>query len=227
MVPDYEGSEDYKPAPLLIARAQKGPQYGLLFGNRITSNLVPHPNLRAGPILEFIPKRSDVDNNRVDDMSSVDAALMAGAQVGYDVRLDGAVLGAEVDWAHDITGSNDGWLVRPRIKYRRQLGESWRLNLATAATYASDDYMETYFGVGSGDAAQSGLDTFSADAGFKDVGANVALTYSFNENWALGGIVGYKRMLDDAADSPLVDDVGSENQFLGGVFFTYSWHTGG
>jgi hypothetical protein len=31
--------------------------------------------------------------------------------------------------------------------------------------------------------------------------------------------------LNDAEDSP-VTKVGSENQFLGGVFFTYSWQAG-
>ncbi len=51
-VPDYEGSEDYKAAPLPIARVQKGYQYGLLFGTRISSNLIPHPNWRAGPLVD-------------------------------------------------------------------------------------------------------------------------------------------------------------------------------
>ena len=154
VVPDYEGSEDYKAAPLPVARAQKGHQYGLLFGSRFSSNLIPHPNWRAGPIAEFIPKRNDVENDKVDDLSSVDAALMLGAQVGYDVHLDGGVLGAEVDWAHDVIDGNDGWLLRPRIKYRRQLAERWRINLATAATYASDDYMESYFSINGANSAR-------------------------------------------------------------------------
>jgi outer membrane protein len=91
--------------------------------------------------------------------------------------------------------------------------------------YASDDYMDTYFTIDQNDSARSGLSTFSADEGIKDVGANIALTYSFNENWSLGSILGYKRLLNDAEDSP-VTKVGSENQFLGGVFFTYSWQAG-
>ncbi len=45
-VPDYEGSEDYEAAPLPIARIQKGHQYGQLFGLKISSNLIPHPNFR-------------------------------------------------------------------------------------------------------------------------------------------------------------------------------------
>jgi outer membrane protein len=224
-VPDYEGSEDYKGAPLPIARVQKGYQYGLLFGTRISSNLIPHPNWRAGPLIEFVPKRSNVDNNKVDRLKTVDAALMLGAQVGYDLRLNSGVLGFEVDWTHDTIDGNGGWIARPRIKYRRKFGEKWGLNIASTLTYASDDYMETYFTIDQNDSTRSGLSTFSADEGIKDVGANVALTYSFNDNWSLGSILGYKRLLNDAEDSP-VTKVGSENQFLGGVFVTYSWQAG-
>ena len=227
VVPDYEGSEDYRAAPVPIFRAQKGHQYGALFGARASSNLIPHPNWRAGPIAEFIRKRSDVHNSKVDDMRTVDAALMLGAQVGYEHTVGSSVLGANVSWRHDVTGSNDGWILQPGVNYRSQLGNRLRLNASVDMSYASDDYMETYFSVGQREAAKTGFKRYSADAGFKDVGASVTLTYNFTENWALGGIVGYKRLMNDAADSPVVDDVGNENQFLGGVFFTYSWRTGG
>ena len=127
---------------------------------------------------------------------------------------------------HGMNGDgNGGWIARPRIKYRRKIGEKWGLNIASTLTYASDDYMETYFTISQNDSARSGLSTFSADEGIKDVGANVALTYNFTDNWAFGSIIGYKRLLNDAEDSP-VTKVGSENQFLGGVFFTYSWQAG-
>lgn len=225
-VPDYEGSEDYRAAPLPIFRAQKGHQYGALFGSRVTSNLLAHPNFRAGPIAEFIPRRGNVDNNKVDDMRTVDAALMLGAQVGYDHIMGPSVIGGSVEWAHDVTGSNGGWLMRPRLDYRRQLTDRFRMNLGTSLTYASDDYMETYFSVGQREAAKTGFKRYGADAGVKDVGATFTLTYSFNESWALGGVVGYKRLLNDAEDSPLVDKAGDENQFLGGVFFTYNWQGG-
>ncbi len=56
-VPDYEGSEDYEAAPLPVTRAQKGYQYGQLFGLKITSNLIPHPNFRLGPVINFRGER--------------------------------------------------------------------------------------------------------------------------------------------------------------------------
>ena len=97
--------------------------------------------------------------------------------------------------------------------------------MATTLTYASDNYMDSYFSIDAADSARSGLSQFNADAGIKDVGANAALTYSFSEHWAAGGIVAYKRLLNDAEDSP-VTKVGDENQYVAGVFFTYSWQGG-
>lgn len=224
-VPDYEGSEDYKAAPLPIARAQKGYQYGQLFGLKLTSNLVPHPNFRAGLVADYVPERDDVENNQVDNLKTVDPALMLGGLVGYDLRLDGGTLGFEVEWTHDVVDGNDGWLLQPEIKYRRKLAENWGLNVSTTLTYASDDYMETYFSITPADSARSGLATFNASEGVKDVGMTAALTYNFTQSWAAGGLIGYKQLLNDAEDSP-VTKVGDENQYLAGLFFTYSWQGG-
>ncbi len=225
LVPDYEGSEDYKVAPLPVGRVQKGYQYGYLFGGKITSNLLPNPNFRLGPVVQYIPKRDDVENNRVDDLKTVDPSLMVGGLVGYDMHLQPGTLGFEVQWTHDVIDGNDGWLLQPQIFYRRKLNEDWGLHVATTLTYASDNYMDSYFSIDAADSARSGLPTYNADAGIKDVGANAVLTYSITENWAVGGLVAYKRLVNDAEDSP-VTKVGDENQYIAGAFFTYSWQGG-
>ncbi len=221
-VPDYEGSDDYEARPLPIARIQKGHQYGQLFGAKITSNLVPHPNFRLGPVVNYRGERDGVDNAAVDAMKKVDAAVELGVQVGYDHKLDSGVIGAEVEWVHDVADGHDGWLLTPEIHYRRPLGDRWKFNLAASTTYASDDYMETYFSVTPADSAASGLPVFGASDGFKDVSVNVSLAYGMTERWDLGVIGVWKRLLNDAEDSP-VTKVGDENQFIAGLYVSYSW----
>jgi MipA family protein len=83
--PDYEGSADYAAVPLWNLRA--GNLYGSatyvdLFATRLTSSLVPHPHLRLGPLVEYIPKRGHVENNAVDDLQNVDPAVMLGGLLG-------------------------------------------------------------------------------------------------------------------------------------------------
>ena len=73
------------------------------------------------------------------------------------------------------------------------------------------------------DSARSGLNTYSADAGIKDAGLGVTLTYKFTDNWDVTGLANYTRLLGDAADSPVVDDEGDENQFFGGLTINYTF----
>jgi outer membrane scaffolding protein for murein synthesis (MipA/OmpV family) len=65
------------------------------------------------------------------------------------------------------------------------------------------------------------LKKYTAEAGFKDVKVSVTAGYPITNRWRLGGKVEYKRLVGDAADSPIVDD---ENQFLAG--FGLSYHFG-
>ena len=92
---------------------------------------------------------------------------------------------------------------------------------AVGATWADDDYMKSYFGIDAANAAASGLDQYSADEGFKDVNFGGALTYRFLERWSVSVVGTYARLLDDAKDSPIVDDVGDANQFFGGTLINY------
>ena len=123
---------------------------------------------------------------------------------------------------HGLPAAAYEWLLTPEIHYGRRLAESWNLRLAASTTYASDNYMESYFDVTPADSGRSGLSTFSASDGFRDVSVNLALSYDINENWDLGVLGSWKRLLGDAEDSP-VTDVGNENQFIAGLFVTYSW----
>ncbi len=81
--------------------------------------------------------------------------------------------------------------------------------------------MEAYFEIDAADSARSGLSTFDADSGFKDVGLNLLASFKPWEHWGLMGLASYKRLLDDAEDSPVVDDEGDANQFAGAGFLFF------
>ena len=51
----------------------------------------------------------------------------------------------------------------------------------------------------------------------------MSYVYSLSREWNLVFAVTYTRLLGDAADSPVVDDEGSENQFMGGILVTYTF----
>jgi len=51
----------------------------------------------------------------------------------------------------------------------------------------------------------------------RDVRGWAAAMYHLSQNWHLGAGALYSRLLGDAADSPLVADRGSKNQWISGV----------
>lgn len=130
---------------------------------------------------------------------------------------------ASIEAMADMTDGNDGAIVRLNGGYRFPINQSFSIGLGAFTTWADDDYMQAYFEIDAADSARSGLSTFDADAGFKDVGLNFRARYSAWQNWGFMGILSYKRLLNDAEDSPVVEDEGDENQLSGGEIVFYKF----
>lgn len=224
VAPDYEGSDSYEPVPLwnlTVGNLYHPKTYVQLLGPRLRSNLIPDDHWRLGVAGQFIRKRDDVHNDRVDDLDSVDASIMLGLVGGYDfLAAPDRDLILEVEARQDVANDN-GFLATIRGSYGGRLTESWRMVAFVGSTWADDDYMSSYFGIDAADAAASGLDQFNADEGIKDVNFGGALSYRFLERWRVAVVGTYARLLGDAEDSPIVDDVGDANQFFGGALINY------
>ncbi len=63
----------------------------------------------------------------------------------------------------------------------------------------------------------------NADSGIKDIGVDLMLRYNMNENWGIRGALAYSALLNDARDSPLVDDEGESGQFMSSVVGIYNF----
>jgi outer membrane protein len=225
--PDYEGSNDYRALPIGTVRLNwDSGQYFALKGTessgaavRTEGNLLGSDMFQLGPVLQYRLERNDVQSGRVDAMSTVDGAWEAGGFVGLkmdDWRFRTTVTG-------DISSTYDGTLIELLVGYERTYDSNLGVEWHVASTWASDGYMGTYFGVDAADAAASGFSTYDADAGFKDIGTRLSLSWAGEDwgGWRIIGIVSYFRMLGDAEDSPVVDDAGDANQFFGGFGVGY------
>jgi outer membrane protein len=224
--PDYEGSDDYTFVPVWNLRAGNlyHPEtFVQLTGPQLRSNLIPSDHWRFGVSGRYLPDYDDVDDDEVEDLGDVDNTLLFGVTLGYDLisgrRQDLAV---ELDAQYDVLEGNGGVLT-PRLRWRQPLTQWMLFESTLSAVWASEDYMSNRFGISSGDAARSGLETHDADEGFKNAAASVSLTYQLTSGLSLTGLAAYNRLLGDAEDSPIVDDRGSANQLLGGVLLNYTF----
>ena len=220
LVPDYEGSEDYKAAPLPYFSAQStSGRYIRLDGNVLKINLLANDTWSLGPVLQYRGERDDdVDNNKVAKMSEIDAAIEAGAFLGYS--YDSWDIGAQL--VTDTSGEHDGMLATVRTGYTFK-NDKMSTRFGASVTYADDDYMDTYFSVDTKDAFRSKLKRYKAESGIKDVGVDLMLRYSMNENWSIRGAAAYLVLLEDAKDSPIVDDEGESGQFKASVTLIYNF----
>ena len=220
IAPDYEGSEDYEfvPIPAGAARFDNG-MYVELLGLNLRANLIPSDFWRLGPVYNYRAQRSDVENNQVDDFKTVSDANELGLFGGIEWQNWYVFL----EWLADIGDAHDGSYGTLKGGYNWIINSEWALTIGGFATYASDDYMSTYFGVNVRDSNRSGLDTYDADGGMKDVGIDLGVNWGFAQNWDLRGLLQIKQLVGDADDDSPVVDEGSETQLFTGVLVIYNF----
>jgi len=218
LAPDYEGSDDYTAVPLLFGRIGWGDgKYVALQGNQLRWNLGDN-TIEFGPLLQYRRDRDDVDNKQVDRLDDVDAAVEAG------LFLTGrsGPWSATLEFATDISDTYNGYIITLGGKYQTNITESLKTTYGLSTTYASGNYMETYFQIDNGNRGTSTLPNYTADRGqLKDVGLSMAADYRINKSWSVLGNLGYKYLMGDAADSPIVDDEGSKSQLFIGAMGIY------
>jgi outer membrane protein len=227
--PDYEGSDNYEAriAPFGRYNMASG-RYISLGGTagseraaRLKMNILTRDtSWEIGPVVQYRFKRGgDVENNKVSHMQTVPNEQEAGGFVGW--HTGGLFL--SMTGVYDISGESDGTLFYFNALYRKPITERFEMAVGAQTTWASNDYMQQYFGVSSSNAARSGLPQYDAEKGLKDAGLGLIGHYRFTKTWGVIGNVSYSRMLNDAEDSPLVSDVGDKNQYTGVVALTYTF----
>jgi outer membrane protein len=227
--PDYEGSDNYEGylAPFARYNMESG-RYVSLGGTagseraaRLKMNILTKETAwEVGPVLQYRMKRDgNVENNKVSHMQTVPREEEAGGFVGWHADH----LSLSLTGVYDISGNSDGTLFYLNGGYKIPVNDRFDVGVGAQTTWASNDYMETYFGVSATDAASSGLPRYSADSGIKDAGVTLTGHYKFTKTWGMLGNVGYTRMMNDAEDSPLVKNVGDENQYTAILAVTYNF----
>ena len=227
VLPEYEGSDEYyvTGAPLLMYKFA-GDRYVQVIGNKAYLNVWNHPNWEAGLKGVYRFGRNGVDDGQVSQLETFDDMLELGPFIGYRQEIGGDFRHrylVNIGLTHDVTGGHEGYAVELGAVYWRPVSKAVDLGFRLGLNYGSSQYMSSYFSVSASEAALTGLRQFDADAGFKDAKAGLMGVMHLSQNWHVGGGVFYGRLIGDAADSPIVDDIGSANQYFAGLSLLYSW----
>lgn len=226
-LPEYEGADAQQVIPFIAGKARSGGRYIALEGVSARANILDSATWELGPVASITFGRDeDVDSAAVARMAELDDAVELGGFIARnwsDLALAGDSLRLELRATSDASDVHGGWQSSLLAGYSAPTGNRLRLGYEASLTFVSDDYAQTYFSVNAADAAASGLGLFEADGGLKDAGISANATYALNETWSLTGFAGYRRLLGDAADSPVVDLEGSPDQLSAGIGLGFSF----
>jgi outer membrane scaffolding protein for murein synthesis (MipA/OmpV family) len=222
--PDYEGSDDYEVRGLPVI----GINYRDIFmlrGGALMLDMVQlsgtgvAENFSFGPLVKFDQGREADDNPILRNLGDIDQGALAGVFVGYEL----GPVALELTVAQDATSRYEGLIAEIQAGYGFMLTQRLRGQIQVSSTWTNDDYTQAYFGITRDQARASGLREFTAEAGVKDAGASLSLNYLLTEHWRVTGRLAYRRLLGDAADSPLVEDEGSASQASAALLVSYQF----
>jgi outer membrane protein len=225
--PDYFGSKDYDVGAAPFGRfSLGGSRFVRLLGNEIRVNVLDDRNWQLGPAALWRFSRKDVENPVVNKVHEIDDALSLGLFGGYvwrDTQEIRRMAGVGA-WAFgDTTDVYNGWTAGLNAYAMQPVARMVTLAGGAAFTYGSENYMNEYLGVTPADSLASGLPVYQPGGGVRDVRGWVTAVVSLSLHWHLGVGAMYSRLVGNAADSPLVAQEGSKNQWIYGAGALYAW----
>jgi MipA family protein len=239
ILPDYEGSNDYRitPAPGAIG-SYKGFSFQLA-GNRLSIDLIPNRpgpgiDFQLGPIgvVNFNRTNIDgIDDRRIRALGERNTAIELGGYVGIGktgvITSDYDRLSFSLSYRHDVNNAHDSGIWAPTINYLTPLSTKAAVGLFASAEHVGDRYADTYFTVLPGQVAASTLPAYRARGGWKNYTlgllGTVALTGDLLHGWKLVGGGTYARLLNDFGDSPVTSVAGRRTQWLGALGIAYTF----
>lgn len=222
VVPSFPGARTMVVRPMAdVARARGGDDY--LYESADESfgfPIIESHGFELGPAIGFEGERTAAKLGA--PLPKVGFTTEAGVLVRY--RASGAFqLRAEV---RKGLGGHKGWVSNLGADYVVRDGNDWLFAIGPRATLADGKYHRAYFGVTPAGAAASGLPAFTPRGGLQSVGANAGFTKQFGPRWGVYTYAKYDRLVGDAARSPVVRNLGSRDQFSGGIGLSYTFGRG-
>ncbi len=223
--PTYEGSDEYEvvgaPFVFPVFSAGSSGVFAINGADDVRLRIIQHQGFEGGILGGYAFGRDQDDGDLLHGLGDVDGGFVAGAYAGY--RVGSALF--DVSYHRIVSGDTGGYF-RFGVTNTYRASERLKLKARVGTTYVDGDYMSEYFGITAAQSARSraGLAAYDADAGFKDVHVGLTATYDLTPRWVLMSGVGYKRLIGDAADSPVVE---SEDQFQARFGVTYRFSIDG
>jgi outer membrane protein len=180
--------------------------------------LYENEGLSLGPVAAWQPGRRNRDFG--DRVGKVSDTIEVGGFVQYQMseflRLRGEV-------RHGI-GGHGGLIASLGADGVWRDGDRYVISAGPRLNFTNGRYQREFFGVSEERSLITGLDEFDPDSGLQSIGATTGLNMQVSGPFGVFGYARYDRLVGDAGKSPIVRELGSRDQFSGGIGVTYTFN---
>ncbi len=238
--PSYNGSDDRRILPAFYVRGRVS---GYSFSTRGTNfqvDMIRHrrgqtTDFKLGPIINLRGDRvSGIKDAQVEALGEKKLAVEVGVFTG--VTHTGVItsaydqIGFRLVGLKDVSGRHGSWSVSPTIDYGTPLSKRAFIGLSASVNFYGKGFGRYYYDIDALGSAASGLPVYTgagrkATAGKYTLGlaGAYALSGDLRKGFVMVGGAQYARMGSRYADSPIIKDVGSANQWLFGGGLAYQF----
>lgn len=219
LTPEFIGSDDVELGPLWDIDVARGdnPFSFETPDDAFSIRLFSENGFTAGPAanVEWKRKESDVGAPVGKVKTTVEVGGFAEYMVGETIRL-------RADLRKGL-GGHEGLVGSIGADRIWRDGDRYVFSIGPRVLFSNGRYQRAYFGVDDEAALASGLPAYRPDGGVYALAATSGLSYQFSPRWGAFGYARYERLIGDAADSPIVRELGSRNQLSGGIGLSYTF----
>ncbi len=223
--PSFQGADAYAFAfhPILDIYRAGDRTWLTLPTDAFSFTLYSTGDFRFGAAADYIWNRSHESDSALRGLPDINYTWEAGAFAEYYPL---PFLRTRIELLQGISGA-DGLAANLMADYVVSPDPAWLLTAGPRLYLADTQYQSAFFSVSRADAGPSGLPAYNASGGLNSAGIDATVRYNLNEQLSLRAFAEWDRLLDDAAESPIVKLRGSVDQYqfgLGAAYrFTVGW----
>lgn len=229
--PAFVGSKDYQLIAYPDLKVEYKDKFFASVGEGIGYNVINSNGWRIGPIAKYAFQRQENGKNPFRIAGKASTALRGLGDVDATLELGGFVeysyepFTYKVELRQGVDG-HEGMIGETSLNYTGSIdrfGPPIFYAFGPRATFADSNYNNAYFGISQTQSTNSGLSRYSADAGLVSYGVGGFVSLPVSDSVSVSAFGGYDRLGSEVADSPLIKQRGSENQFVSGLSVSYQF----
>ncbi len=223
--PAFPGAKDYifSGRPIIDIHQAGAREWLTLPNDAFSLTLYQTDNFRVGAAGDYLNHRDRSNaSSALQGIHDIDYTLEGGAFAEY---YPAPFLRTRVELLQGVTGA-DGFEANFMADFIYRPTPQWLLTAGPRLQVVDDKYASAFFSLGAADAG-AGLGTYNAAGGVNFAGVDVTARYYLTDKFSIRAFAEWDRLLGDAANSPIVTQRGSADQFQAGIGaayrFNYAW----